>query len=353
VMDFFALKFYDDKKGSSPSKNLKEENMKKGHSIIKGTVLGGLFAGQDISEEIFKEKISEWIVSSLGFEKNMGQVTDFEKNPVDYIKARINLKDFSIFITDKGVSFVIYRTEKIEKSGDFRTLSEPEENLIHYARFDIELLDADLSNIEFEEELPGYSNYYYPFCPDGILFVKSYRKIKIKDVYPGIDWVFRVDERKLHHEFEIEPNANINNIKMKVKWADVFVSEDGKKLVFRTPLGEIQDGEIYAYEKGSKKEVSVSYRKEGDFIGFEVKNFSGKENLIIDPPLSLLWATYYGGSYSNYVRSITTDGSGNIFLTGETESTDFPVYNLGGGAYFQGTNAGNRDIFILKFEGST
>ncbi len=225
--------------------------MKKTWCVIMVTMLSTLFAGQDI----LQEEISEWILSSTGFEKNTGQIIDFEKNPVDYIKARINLKDFSIFITDKGVSFVIYRMER-KNAG---TEKGKQENLVHYTRFDIELLNADLSRIEFEEELPGYTNYYYPSCPDGILFVKSYKKIKIKEVYPGIDWVFKIDDKELHHEFEIEPDADYRKIKMKVKWADVSISEDGKKLVFKTPLGEIQDGEIYAYEKSKFKSQNLKF----------------------------------------------------------------------------------------------
>jgi hypothetical protein len=72
----------------------------------------------------------------------------------------------------------------------------------------------------------------------------------------------------------------------------------------------------------------------------------------IDPALSgsasLEYATYLGGSHLDSVSGIALDGSGNVFVTGVTLSTNFPVT---AGA-FQTTFVGLRDAFVAKFNPS-
>jgi hypothetical protein len=63
-----------------------------------------------------------------------------------------------------------------------------------------------------------------------------------------------------------------------------------------------------------------------------------------------LWATYYGGNGGDVGYSICTDNSGNLYVTGETSSSNFPTKFLTG-AYNQ-TYGGNYDAFILKFNSS-
>ena len=63
---------------------------------------------------------------------------------------------------------------------------------------------------------------------------------------------------------------------------------------------------------------------------------------------NLLASTYLGGSSYNCARSIGLDKNGNVYVTGETNSSDFPVTN---GAYDTTFN-GDGDVFVSKFDGN-
>ena len=303
-------------------------------------------------------------VNTFGFQPNMGQVGDFDGKRVDDVLFFTRHSGIDLYVRGSGVSYVIRdvkstfldrvlheRGRALSKVPSFER--EIKQDTMIWARVDLEIVDGKISEgrIEYSEPMSGYTNYYLAHCPEGVLFVPSYRVVRIREVYPGIDWVWRIGEDGvLHHEFEVRENGNVSRIKLEVKWADIKLSDDGKRLRLSTPVGEIEDGEIVGYDDRGK--VKLSYVvDEGKFVSFKVEG-GYKGRLTIDPPLARLWATYYGGIGDDVGTSITSDGSGNIFLTGLTSSTDFPTQNPGGGAYYQGSNAGNVDVFILKFTNS-
>jgi len=314
----------------------------------KGTIIP-LQKDTDLNQ-VINQQVRLWMQSIKGFEPNLGQVGDFEGKKVKDVLFIVKEKGFSIFFKKEGVSYVIYKAEGNSKSKLFNQEQDIENTKLNYARIDVDLLNANIkkSKIIYEEPLPGYSNYYLAHCPEGALNVRRYRKVIVKDVYPGIDWIFRYDDKgQLHHEFEVSAGADVNQIKFKIKWANVEISKDGRQLMLSTPIGKIADGQIISYE--GLKQVEVRYKMNEGVVGYYVKNWSGKDKLYIDPPLALRWATYYGGNSEDVGLSITTDLNYNVLVTGHTSSSNFPVYNPANGAYFQGTISAPSDAFILKF----
>ncbi|MBI3248637.1 MAG: SBBP repeat-containing protein [Deltaproteobacteria bacterium] len=59
----------------------------------------------------------------------------------------------------------------------------------------------------------------------------------------------------------------------------------------------------------------------------------------------LSFSTYLGGSLSDIVYAIALDGSGQVYVAGSTQSTDFPT-----AMPFQAVNAGSLDAFITKLD---
>src|SRR5215831_10482860 len=65
---------------------------------------------------------------------------------------------------------------------------------------------------------------------------------------------------------------------------------------------------------------------------------------------ALVYSTYLGGSNTDYATDLTLDVTGNVFLTGVTQSSDFPVTPNVFDSVFKGTPPGfQSDAFITKF----
>jgi hypothetical protein len=80
----------------------------------------------------------------------------------------------------------------------------------------------------------------------------------------------------------------------------------------------------YQVFEGQKREIASRYRRTGKKqVGFEVGAYDKSRPLVIDPVL--VYSTYLGGSGNDYAGGIVLDSSGNGYITGSTSSTNFPT----------------------------
>jgi Big-like domain-containing protein/beta-propeller repeat-containing protein len=115
-------------------------------------------------------------------------------------------------------------------------------------------------------------------------------------------------------------------------------STDGS---FVTALAVGADGDVYA--AGYTTSTTIS----GTSAGAQPTIGGGFDAFVVGLNSNLtafLGATYLGGSNSDYASGVTVDAAGDVYVTGDTDSSDFP--GTTGGA--QATLNLNGDAFIAK-----
>ncbi len=84
-------------------------------------------------------------------------------------------------------------------------------------------------------------------------------------------------------------------------------------------------------------------------VGFRVGDYDPRATLVIDPSLSVGYATFLGGAGEDSAASIALDASGKIYIGGATTSAETFVSTVGTGL---GPGGGNSDFFIAKIDPS-
>jgi hypothetical protein len=184
------------------------------------------------------------------------------------------------------------------------------------------------------DELPGTSNYFIGNDPTKWRTnVPTYAKVKYEGIYSGIDLVYYGNQRQLEYDFIVAPGADPRRIAFDVSGAKQIRRDACGDLVLKMSEGEIRWHKPVAYQDkdGTRQEIAAHYAiTDKNRVAFELAKYDASRPLYIDP---LIYSTYLGGNgsevYSLYGLggSIAVDSAGNAYVTGLTDSTDFPTMN--------------------------
>lgn len=135
----------------------------------------------------------EFSPGAVWFEENRGQVKSPDWKPRPDILYYGVGSGLSVFVRRDGVSYQVAIPERweavLERGAD---LQRPKKRVAAWRiwRVDLEFVGGVIQGAELSESLPGYMHYYN--VPEGrspVLFVRQYRQLRLREVWPGVDLV--------------------------------------------------------------------------------------------------------------------------------------------------------------------
>jgi hypothetical protein len=181
--------------------------------------------------------------------------------------------------------------------------------------------------VEAVDQQPGIYNYFKGSDPHKwYTRVHAYSEVVYRDLWSGVDLKVHRNGPNLEQEFVVRPGGDLGRVQVAYRGIEgLRLGEDGS-LVVRSAFGEFRESTPHIYQEIGGKHVPV----EGRFklVGetaytFEVNAYQAEYALVIDP--TLLYSTLLGGSGTDGASGIAVDASGAAYVTGDTNSLDFPI----------------------------
>ena len=238
--------------------------------------------------------------------------------------------------------------------------------------------------------------------------VANYSRLQASGLYPGIDLLYYGTGGELEYDLIVKPGADPRQIRFRITGENAELDGQGNLIAgliqkrpvayqtgadgrrvsveskyvrnyddsFGFSLGKFDPARelvidpvvsFSVYLGGTAQDVAVSIGHDAigylyiggttssyDFPatgGFQLARsglrdvFVAKIDPNVAPDKQILYATYLGGTGNESLNAMVVTPRGQVYLTGSTDSTDFPTKNAG-----QSTNGGGLDAFVASLD---
>ncbi|MGV3724732.1 MAG: SBBP repeat-containing protein, partial [Actinomycetota bacterium] len=195
-----------------------------------------------------------------------------------------------------------------------------------------------------ERRLPGRVNYL--IGQDRTRWttnIPTFAEVRSTGIYDGVDVAYYGNGRQLEYDLIVKPGADPSVIKVALTGADQLSIDPAGDLLMETAAGVVRQDRPVAYQEvdGTRRPVGVRYALNERVLGFVVEEYDRSRPLLIDPLIN--YGSYLGGSGDDLGASVGVDAAGNAYVTGSTESANFPTLSA-----LDTTLTGTRDVFVSK-----
>ncbi len=198
----------------------------------------------------------------------------------------------------------------------------------------------------------------------------TFGKVEYPEVYPGVNLVYYGKQGKLEYDFVLAAGADpkaigleleTRNSKLEARKSQtanrktkIEIAANGEVRFHKPLVYQEQESGVRSQKSGSQagaghSSLATRHFLDGRYvlsadnrIHFEVPGYDKSRPLIIDPVLD--YSTYIGGSGGDLALGIAVDSTGSAYITGTTNSSNFPTKSA-----FQTGYKGSGDAFVSKF----